>query len=127
MTLTELAIKRPSLIIVLFLVLLLGGVLSYNRIGYEILPRFTPQLLTIATVYPGAAPNEIESQVTKKIEDQLSNQNGIVSINSSSYEGLSLISLELSNDVSLKSVKQDVIAKINSIQSQYCVLVLLLI
>lgn len=116
MTLTELAIKRPSLLIVLFLVLLLGGVLSYNRIGYEILPRFTPQLLTITTVYPGAAPNEIESQVTKKIEDQLSNQNGIVTINSSSYEGLSLISLELSNDVSLKAVKQDVIAKINSIQ-----------
>ncbi|KOY84423.1 acriflavin resistance protein [bacterium 336/3] len=116
MTLTELAIKRPSLIIVLFLVLLLGGVLTYSRIGYEILPRFTPQLLSITTVYPGAAPNEIESQVTKKIEDQLSNQNGIVSINSSSYEGLSLVSLELSNDVSLKAVKQDVIAKINSIQ-----------
>jgi HAE1 family hydrophobic/amphiphilic exporter-1 len=116
MTLTELAIKRPSLLIVLFLVLLLGGVISYNRLGYEILPRFTPQLLTITTVYPSAAPNEIESQVTKKIEDQLSNQNGIVTINSSSYEGLSLISLELSNDVSLKAVKQDVIAKINSIQ-----------
>jgi hydrophobic/amphiphilic exporter-1 (mainly G- bacteria), HAE1 family len=117
MTLTELAIKRPSFIIVLFLVLTLGGIMSYNRLGYEILPRFTPQLLTIATVYPGAAPNEIESQVTKKIEDQLSNQNGIITINSSSYEGLSLISLELSNDASLKSVKQDVIAKINSIQS----------
>jgi hydrophobic/amphiphilic exporter-1 (mainly G- bacteria), HAE1 family len=117
MTLTELAIKRPSFIIVLFLVLGLGGILCYNRLGYEILPRFTPQLLTIATVYPGAAPNEIESQVTKKIEDQLSNQNGIVTINSSSYEGLSLISLELSNDASLKAVKQDVIAKINSIQS----------
>jgi hydrophobic/amphiphilic exporter-1 (mainly G- bacteria), HAE1 family len=116
MTLTELAIKRPSLIIVLFLVLLLGGILSYNRIGYEILPRFTPQLLSITTVYPGAAPNEIESQVTKKIEDQLSNQNGIAAINSSSYEGLSLISLELATDVSLKAVKQDVIAKINSIQ-----------
>jgi hydrophobic/amphiphilic exporter-1 (mainly G- bacteria), HAE1 family len=116
MTLTELSIKRPSFIIVLFLVLTLGGIMSYNRLGYEILPRFTPQLLTISTVYPGAAPNEIESQVTKKIEDQLSNQNGITTINSSSYEGLSLISLELSNDASLKSVKQDVIAKINSIQ-----------
>ena len=116
MTLTELAIKRPSFIIVIFMVLTLGGVMSYNRLGYEILPRFTPQLLTITTVYPGAAPNEIESQVTKKIEDQLSNQNGIASITSSSYEGLSLISLELSNDVSLKAVKQDIIAKINSIQ-----------
>ncbi|MFM9839644.1 MAG: efflux RND transporter permease subunit [Cyclobacteriaceae bacterium] len=117
MTLTELAIKRPSFIIVIFLALGLGGILSYNRLGYEILPRFTPQLLTIATIYPGAAPNEIESQVTKKIEDQLSNQNGIESITSSSYEGLSLISLELSTDASLKAVKQDVIAKINSIQS----------
>jgi hydrophobic/amphiphilic exporter-1 (mainly G- bacteria), HAE1 family len=43
MTLTELAIKRPSFIIVLFLVLGLGGILCYNRLGYEILPRFTPQ------------------------------------------------------------------------------------
>lgn len=117
MTLTELAIKRPSFIIVIFLVLILGGVLSYNQLGYEILPRFTPQILTISTVYPGAAPNEIESQVTKKIEDQLSNQNGISAINSSSYEGLSLVTLELSNDASLKAVKQDVVAKMNSIQA----------
>ncbi len=117
MTLTELAIKRPSFIIVIFLVLILGGVLSYNQLGYEILPRFTPQILTISTVYPGAAPNEIESQVTKKIEDQLSNQNGISAINSSSYEGLSLVTLELSNNASLKAVKQDVVAKMNSIQA----------
>ena len=73
MTLTELAIKRPSFIIVIFLALTLGGILSYNQLGYEILPRFTPQILTISTIYPGAAPSEIESQVTKKIEDQLSN------------------------------------------------------
>jgi hydrophobic/amphiphilic exporter-1 (mainly G- bacteria), HAE1 family len=117
MTLTELAIKRPSFIIVIFLALTLGGVLSYNQLGYEILPRFTPQILTISTIYPGAAPNEIESQVTKKIEDQLSNQSGISAINSSSYEGLSLVTLELDTDASLKIVKQDVIAKMNSIQS----------
>lgn len=117
MTLTELSIKRPSFIIVIFLVLTLGGILSYNQLGYEILPRFTPQILTISTVYPGAAPNEIESQVTKKIEDQLSNQSGITSINSSSYEGLSVLTLELDPDASLKVVKQDVIAKMNGIQS----------
>jgi hydrophobic/amphiphilic exporter-1 (mainly G- bacteria), HAE1 family len=117
MTLTELAIKRPSFIIVIFLALTLGGVMSYNQLGYEILPRFTPQILTISTIYPGAAPNEIESQVTKKIEDQLSNQSGISAINSSSYEGLSLVTLELDTDASLKIVKQDVIAKMNSIQS----------
>jgi hydrophobic/amphiphilic exporter-1 (mainly G- bacteria), HAE1 family len=117
MTLTELAIKRPSFIIVIFLALTLGGIMSYNQLGYEILPRFTPQILTISTIYPGAAPNEIESQVTKKIEDQLSNQSGISAINSSSYEGLSLVTLELDTDASLKIVKQDVIAKMNSIQS----------
>lgn len=117
MTLTELAIKRPSFIIVIFLALTLGGIMSYNQLGYEILPRFTPQILTISTIYPGAAPNEIESQVTKKIEDQLSNQSGISAINSSSYEGLSLVTLELDTDASLKVVKQDVIAKMNSIQS----------
>lgn len=117
MTLTELAIKRPSFIIVIFLALTLGGIMSYNQLGYEILPRFTPQILTISTIYPGAAPNEMETQVTKKIEDQLSNQSGISSISASSFEGLSLVTLELDTDASLKVVKQDVIAKMNSIQS----------
>ena len=117
MTLTELAIKRPSFIIVIFLVLTLGGIFSYKQLGYEILPRFTPQILTISTLYPGASPNEIESQVTKKIENQLSNQSGITAINSSSFESLSLITLELATSANLKSVKQDVIAQMNSIQS----------
>ena len=117
MTLTELAIKRPSFIIVIFLLLTLGGIFSYKQLGYEILPRFTPQILTISTLYPGASPNEIESQVTKKIENQLSNQSGITAINSSSFESLSLITLELATSANLKSVKQDVIAQMNSIQS----------
>ncbi|NJK98445.1 MAG: efflux RND transporter permease subunit [Bacteroidales bacterium] len=106
MSITELSIKRPSFIIVIFLALIIGGILSFQRLGYEILPRFTPQILTISTLYPGAAPNEVESQITKKIEDRLSNQSGIVAINSSSFESLSMVTIELATNAKLDVVSR---------------------
>ena len=60
MTLTELSIKRPSFIIVVFTILIGGGLLSYNQLSYELLPDFSPPLLTVTTTYPGASPATVE-------------------------------------------------------------------
>ena len=67
MKITEISIKRPSIIIVLFIILTLGGIFSYTRLGYELVPRFEVNVLTIQTIYPGASPSEVENSVTKKI------------------------------------------------------------
>ena len=72
MTLTELSIKRPSFIIVVFTILIGGGLLSYNQLSYELLPDFSPPLLTVTTTYPGASPATVETQVSKPLEDALS-------------------------------------------------------
>ncbi|MFN6083981.1 MAG: efflux RND transporter permease subunit, partial [Fluviicola sp.] len=72
MTLTELSIKRPSFIIVIFTILIGGGLLCYNQLSYQLLPDFSPPILTVQTIYPGASPATVESQVSKVIEDELS-------------------------------------------------------
>jgi HAE1 family hydrophobic/amphiphilic exporter-1 len=56
MTLTELAIKRPSIIVVIFAVLGVLGIASYTQMKYELLPKMNFPTVTIATVYPGAPP-----------------------------------------------------------------------
>jgi len=67
MTITELAIKRPTIIVVIFSALIVLGLYSYTQLNYELLPKITPPVITVATIYPGASPNEVESSVTKPI------------------------------------------------------------
>lgn len=116
MSLTELAIKRPSLIVVIFTVLGLGGFLSYQALNYELLPKFSPPVITISTVYPGAAPSEVENSVTKKIEDAVSSLEGISSIKSTSLESFSSVVVNFKSGTNIDQGLQDAQRKINAIQ-----------
>ena len=97
MSLTGLAIKRPSFVVVVFTIIAIFGIISYNALNYELLPKFNIPTLTVITVYPGASPGEVESQVTKKIEDNLSTLENIKRVRSTSYENLSVVILELNS------------------------------
>jgi HAE1 family hydrophobic/amphiphilic exporter-1 len=68
MKLAEISIKRPSLVIVLFTILTLGGILSYTLMGYELIPKFETNMVTISTV-SGSFASRVETSVTRKIED----------------------------------------------------------
>ena len=59
MTITELAIKRPTLIVVIFGALIVLGLYSYTQLSYELLPKMNSPFITVTTVYPGASPNEV--------------------------------------------------------------------
>ena len=115
MTLTELSIKRPSFVVVVFAVLTLLGLISYNQLGYELLPKFNVPTLTVTAVYPGAAPTEIESQVTKRIEDAVSALEGIKRIRSTSLENLSVVIIELQSTVDVDAALSDAQRKISRI------------
>lgn len=117
MTLTEIAIKRPSLIIVIFAVLIGGGLFCYRQLSYELLPDISQPTLVVTTNYPGAAPANIEQTVTKKIEDQLSAVDGIKTITSQSLEGTSIITAEFVSGTNIDQKQQDVQRKINNIKS----------
>lgn len=117
MSLTEIAIKRPSLIIVLFTVLMLGGIFSYKQLSYELMPDFTVPMLVISTPYPGAAPSDVEQTVTKKIEDVMSGLNGVTHLTSTSREGVSMIVAEFKVGTDIDNMEQETQRKLNNILS----------
>ena len=117
MTLTELAIKRPSMIIVIFTILIGGGLLSYSQLSYQLLPDFSPPLITITTPYPGASPSIVESQVSEPMEDALSGLENIKEVTSFSLENVSMVLIEFNNGVDLGEVMQDAQRKIEGIKS----------
>ena len=117
MDLIKLSIKRPSVLIVMLLLLLLGGFYSYKLLNYELIPKFEVNVVTISTVYAGASPSEIESTVTKKIEDAVSALENIKKIQSYSYESLSVVVVQLTNDANVDNTLNEAQRKINAIRA----------
>jgi len=115
MKITEVSIKRPTIVVVVFTILTLLGVMSYKSLNYELLPKFSSPIVTIATIYPGASPNEVESSITKKIEDAVASMEKIKKITSKSSESLSVITVELNNDADVDIALQDAQRKVNAI------------
>ncbi len=117
MTLTELSIKRPSFIIVIFTILIGGGLISYNQLSYELLPDFSPPILTVTTTYPGASPATVETQVSKPLEDALSGLENISEVTAFSLDNASIVLLEFKASADLDEVLQDAERKINVVQN----------
>lgn len=117
MKLAEISIKRPSLVIVLFTILTLGGLFSYSQLGYELIPKFEMNVITVSTVYPGASPSEVENTVTKKVEDAIASLENIKKIDSKSYESLSVVSITLTSNANVDISMNDAQRKINAIIS----------
>lgn len=115
MKLAEIAIKRPSLVIVLFTILTLGGLLSYSMMGYELIPKFETNMVTISTVYPGASPSEVETSVTRKIEDAVGSLENVKKVESSSYESLSVVMVQLNTGADVNYALNDAQRKVNAI------------
>jgi HAE1 family hydrophobic/amphiphilic exporter-1 len=118
MTLTELSIKRPSFIIVIFTILIGGGLLSYSELSYELLPDFSPPILTVTTTYPGASPATVERQVSKQLEDALSGLENISEVTSFSLDNASVVMLEFKASANIDEALQDAQRKINNVQNK---------
>lgn len=115
MSITELSIKRPTLIVVIFTVLAILGIGSYTQLNYDLIPKLNFPTLSVATVYPGASANEVESTVTKKLEDALSSLEDVKHIQSTSQEGLSMITITLDASTDADKMVQNAQRKINTI------------
>ncbi len=116
MNITEIAIKRPSLIIVLFSVFALMGIIGFTNLGYELLPDFNQPVVVIKTMYPGAEPNEVETSVSRKIEDALSNLEGVDYLETKSMPNASVIIANLKYGTNLNNAMQDAQRYIDNIR-----------
>lgn len=118
MSITEISVKRPTLIVVIFAVLTFLGILSYRKLNYELMPKFSVPVVSVFTMYPGAAPSEVENSVTKKIEDALATVENLDEIKSTSSEGVSSVILMLKQNASPDLAMQEAQRKVNAIMSQ---------
>lgn len=116
MNLTEISIRRPSLIIVLFSLFALLGIIGFNNLSYELMPDFNQPVVVIKTGYPGAEPEEVETSVSRKIEDALSNLEGIDYLVTKSLPNASVIIANLRYGTDLDQTMQDAQRYIDNIR-----------
>jgi hydrophobic/amphiphilic exporter-1 (mainly G- bacteria), HAE1 family len=116
MNLTELSIKRPTLVVVIFSVLTFLGVISYFQLPYELFPDISQPVLVVVTPYPGASPSEVENSVTKKIEDAVSSLEDVDNIQSTSYEGNSLTVIIFNSSADMDKALDNATMKVNNIE-----------
>lgn len=117
MNISELSIKRPTLVVVVFTILVFLGIMSYESLNYELVPKFSSPVFTVVTVYPGAGPTEVENSVSKRIEEALSGLPGVDVIRSISQEGISIVIVSLKLNADVDPIVNDAVRKVQSIRS----------
>ncbi len=118
MNITSIAINRPSLIIVLFSVFILLGYIGFTNLSYELMPDFNQPVVVIKTVYPGAEPEEVESSVSQKIEDALSNLEGVDYLVTKSLPNASVVIANMRYGVDLDQAMLDAQRYIDNIRKE---------
>lgn len=116
MKISEVSIKRPVLAIVLSLVIVLFGVVSYLRLPVREYPDIDPPIVTITTFYRGASPNVIETEITDVLEEQLSTVEGVKLLTSSSQEQGSVITIEFELGRNVDEAANDVRDRVSRIR-----------
>lgn len=118
MILSDISIRRPVVTLVATLVILLVGLLSFGRLPVREYPNIDPPVISVVTQYRGAAPEVVESRITKVLEDQLSTLEDLRIMRSVSREQTSLITLEFGVGRDVDAAANDVRDRIGRVRSQ---------
>ena len=113
--LAEICVKRPVFATVLILTLTVVGVFSFTRLGVDRYPKIDLPTVLITTVQPGAAPEQIETEITDKIEEAVNTISGIDELRSSSSEGISQVIITFLLDKNIDVAAQEVRDKVNGV------------
>ena len=117
MFLSDLSIKRPVFATVLMLALVTLGVFSYRRLAIDMFPDIEIPVLSVITQYPGASPETVEREVTKKLEQAVNPISGVKHVYTTSREGLSTVIVEFDLEVKINDAAQDARSKISAIRN----------
>ena len=118
MFLSNLSIKRPVVATVMMLTLVTLGLFSFRRLPIDMMPDVEIPVLSIVTEYPGASPEAVEREVTKKIEESVNSISGVKHVQSISREGLSSVIVEFILEVKINDASQEARAKINAVRRE---------
>lgn len=116
---TRISVKYPVFTIMMMISLMVLGLASWKRMTVEEFPNIDFPFVVVTTQYAGASPEAVESDITKKLEDQINTISGIKQITSRSSEGFSMIVAEFNLDTSSALAAQDVRDKIAPVTAQF--------
>lgn len=118
MSLPEISIKRPVFATVTLLALILLGIVSYFRMNVDEMPDTSFPYVSVSITYEGAQPEQVDTQVTKKVEEAVGEAKGVKHIRSASREGRAEIGVEFNLDIDPAMATQEVRDKISAIRSE---------
>ena len=97
------SVKKPFTVLVAVILVVVLGFVSLTGMQTDLLPSMNLPYLLVITTYPGASPEQVESDVTQPLENSLSTLNGVKNVNSQSNENYSLVILEYQDDTDMDS------------------------
>ena len=116
MFLSNLSIKRPVFATMMMVALMVLGLFSLRRLPLDEMPDVEFPFLMVQTIYPGAGPEAVEREVTKKIEEAINPIAGVKRIESSSVEGVSTIFVEFELETKVMDAQADVRSKLDALR-----------
>ena len=119
MHIIDLSIKRPVTVLMGSLVLVIFGILAFSAMPVSLMPETIIPIVTVQTIYAGASPLVIETQITKKIEDQVFSIAGLNYITSYSMDGVSIVIARFRDGVNENIALQEVKDKIDEIATDF--------
>ena len=116
---TRVSINNPVFATMMMAALLVLGIFSYQRLRVDQFPDVTFPVVVVQTEYPGASPESVESDISRKIEESVNTINGINSLTSRSYEGVSVVIIEFALTVDPAQAAQDVREKVAIVKAGF--------
>ena len=112
---TQVSLRNPVFATMVMLALVVLGLFSFQRLKIDQFPNIDLPVVVVTTEYPGASPEIIESEVSKKIEEAVNSTAGISALTSRSYEGMSIVIVEFELTVNGRKAADDVREKVSNV------------
>lgn len=118
MNLPKLAIERPVFVTCVVILIMVLGYMSYRSLGVDLFPDVSFPFVSVTTPYKGAAPEEIETQISKPLEEQFSTLEGVKKVYSVNQEGFSIVTIQFTLETDGKDAEQRVRDRLTFVRPQ---------
>lgn len=119
MNLAELSIKRPVLITCLMTLVMILGFMAYKKMPVDQFPDVTFPIVFAEIVYPGASPVDVERQISKVVEDEVSSLSGLEAVSSYNYDSVAIIVIKFRLGIDIKEAEQQVRNRIQNVKAKF--------
>jgi HAE1 family hydrophobic/amphiphilic exporter-1 len=119
MILSDLSVKQPVFATMMMVALVVLGIFSYRDLSIDLFPNVDMPVVTVQTLYPGVAPETVETEVTKRIEEAINPIEGVKHISSTTTEGASIVVAEFELGTDIHTAAQDVRSKVSALRRDF--------